>query len=241
MEIRDIQALVPDWEPPARPDGQPIEGRFARICKVDANVHSADLYRANTVAGGDRIWDYMPYGPFSSYTSYHRWLRDVAKTDDPYFYAITDLSSGHVCGIASFLNINPAMGSIELGHINLSLELQGKPAATEAFYLMIKWAFEAGYRRFEWKCNAANLKSRGAAERLGLSYEGVFRQHLVVKGRNRDTAWFAAIDSEWQSLKSAYEAWLSPSNFDTHGQQIESLRDITALVLTARDPINETR
>ncbi|MEO0693760.1 MAG: GNAT family protein, partial [Pseudomonadota bacterium] len=132
--------------------------------------------------------------------------------------------------------IAPEAGSIELGHINFSAELQRTVAATEAMTLMIRWAFEAGYRRFEWKCNALNLASRRAAERLGLSYEGVFRQAAVMKGRNRDTAWFAAIDNEWPALKAAYDAWLTPSNFDAQGQQIMSLSELTRDIRVSADP-----
>jgi len=135
------------------------------------------------------------------------------------------------------MRIKPGAGSIEVGHINLSQGLQKTRAATEAMYLLMAWAFEAGYRRYEWKCNAANLGSRRAAERLGFSYEGVFRQAGVVKGRNRDTAWFAAIDSEWPALKSAFETWLAPTNFDANGRQMQSLSDLTAPILVARDPV----
>jgi RimJ/RimL family protein N-acetyltransferase len=132
--------------------------------------------------------------------------------------------------------VNPQAGSIEVGHINYAPALQRTRAGTEAMYLMMRWAFEAGYRRYEWKCNALNLGSRRAAQRLGFSYEGVFRQAAVIKGRNRDTAWFAAIDSEWPALREAFEAWLSPSNFDADGQQKERLGDLTRLVRVASDP-----
>jgi RimJ/RimL family protein N-acetyltransferase len=134
------------------------------------------------------------------------------------------------------LRITPASGSIELGHIALSTELQRGRAATEAWFLMIDWAFGAGYRRFEWKCNAANLASRRAAQRLGLSFEGVFRQHMVVKGRNRDTAWFAAIDREWPGLSQAFQTWLAPENFDAVGKQHRALSTLTVPHLATRDP-----
>ena len=139
-------------------------------------------------------------------------------------------------GVASFLRISPGAGTIEVGHINMSPALQRTPAATEAMYLMMQWAFEAGYRRYEWKCNAANIPSRRAAQRLGMSYEGVFRQAAIVKGRNRDTAWFAAIDSEWPALKEAFKAWLDSSNFDVNGRQNERLSDLTRLVRPNSDP-----
>ena len=156
--------------------------------------------------------------------------------EDPPFFAIRRLDTGHCGGVASFLRIGPAAGSIEVGHICLSREVQKGPVATEAMFLMMKWAFEAGYRRYEWKCNALNLASRRAAQRLGFSFEGVFRQHMVVKGRNRDTAWFSVIDSEWPALSEAYRAWLAPSNFDGNGHQRERLSDLTRLVRAGDDP-----
>jgi RimJ/RimL family protein N-acetyltransferase len=163
-------------------------------------------------------------------------VRDHAGQPDPFFYAVRNAESGSWEGVASFLRVNPQAGSIEVGHINYAPALQRTRAGTEAMYLMMRWAFEAGYRRYEWKCNALNLGSRRAAQRLGFSYEGVFRQAAVIKGRNRDTAWFAAIDSEWPALREAFEAWLSPSNFDADGQQKERLGDLTRLVRVASDP-----
>jgi len=155
---------------------------------------------------------------------------------DPVFFAVRPYDTDRASGVMSYLRIAPEAGSIELGHINFSAELQRTVAATEAMTLMIRWAFEMGYRRFEWKCNALNLASRRAAERLGLSYEGVFRQAAVMKGRNRDTAWFAAIDSEWPALEAAYDAWLTPSNFDANGQQIMSLSELTRDIRVSADP-----
>jgi len=149
---------------------------------------------------------------------------------------LRDAASGQCGGIASFLRISPEAGSIEVGHICISPAMQRGAAMTEAMFLMMDWAFRAGYRRYEWKCNALNLASRRAAQRLGFSFEGVFRQHLVVKGRNRDTAWFSVIDSEWPALLEAYAAWLHPSNFDARGRQRERLSDLTRLVRTASDP-----
>lgn len=225
---------VPDWTPPPRPDRAALQGRFARLERLDADSHAADLHRANSA--DDAIWDYLPYGPFGSAAAYHRWARESQGQDDPFFYAIRDLETGHLGGVASFLRVTPAAGSIEVGHINLAPELQRSRAATEAMYLMMRWAFEAGYRRYEWKCDALNLASRRAAQRLGFSYEGVFRQATVYKGRNRDTAWFAVIDRDWPGLTTAYEAWLAPSNFDPSGRQIERLSDLTRLVRVADDP-----
>ena len=212
-----------------------MEGRYARLEPLDSDVHAADLHRAN--ATDDAIWDYMPYGPFHSAATYHKWVRSVTEgTGDPLFYALRDKASGRALGVLSFLRIDPGAGSIEVGHINFSPAVQGTRAATEAIYLLMSWVFETGYRRFEWKCDALNLPSRRAAQRFGFSYEGVFRQATVYKGRNRDTAWFAAIDTEWPALRSAYEAWLRPDNFDASGQQRERLSDMTRLVRVSQDP-----
>ena len=167
-------------------------------------------------------------------------LRDIAKEAvagrDPVFWAIREAGAAHPVGVASYLRITPEHGVIEVGHICLSPALQRSRAATEAMFLMMDWAFSHGYRRYEWKCNALNMASRGAAQRLGFSYEGIFRQATVVKGRNRDTAWFAVIDAEWPALREAYAAWLSPRNFDAAGRQKERLSDLTRLVRAADDP-----
>lgn len=229
-----VGAIVENWMPPVSPDWTELEGRYVRLERLSAEDHAALLFRS--FDAHDAVWDYMPYGPFSSASQYHRWVRDHAVLDDPRFYAIKNLQTGNWEGVASYLRIAPEAGSIEVGHINFSPALQRTVAATEAMYLMMSWAFDAGYRRYEWKCNALNLGSRRAAQRLGLSYEGVFRQAGVIKGRNRDTAWFAAIDAEWPALKEAYAAWLSPSNFDDAGQQRESLGDMTRLVRVTEDP-----
>ena len=225
---------VRGFRPPPVPEGAELSGRYARLLRLRADAHAANLHRANSVS--DAIWDYLPYGPFSSAAAYHRWVREVEAGPDPLFYAIENRETGQLGGVASYLRITPEMGTIEVGHINFSPALQRTRAATEAMYLMMKWAFEAGYRRYEWKCNALNLGSRRAAERLGFSFEGVFRQAAVIKGYNRDTAWFAAIDAEWPALKEAFNAWLAPSNFDAEGQQRERLADLTRLVRVSSDP-----
>lgn len=229
-----LGAPVENWRPPSAPDGAVLEGRYVRLEPLSADEHAAGLFAA--YQGHDAVWDYLPYGPFSSAALYHRWMRGLAGRDDPFFYAIQALDKPQPEGVASFLRINPQAGSIELGHINLAPGLQRSRAATEAMKLMMEWAFEAGYRRFEWKCDALNRPSRNAAQRLGLSFEGVFRQAVIVKGRNRDTAWFAAIDSEWPALREAFDVWLSPSNFDSDGCQIERLGDLTRLIRVASDP-----
>ncbi len=234
INARALGASLPDWTAPAKPDGSALRGRYAELAPLSAEAHAALLFRA--FAGHDEDWDYMPNGPFSSASQYHRWVRDHESSTDPLFYAIRNRETEHWEGVASYLRITPDAGSIEVGFISYSPALQRTRAATETMYLMMKWAFEAGYRRYEWKCNALNAASRRAAQRLGFSFEGVFRQAAVVKGRNRDTAWFAIIDSEWPALKEAFEAWLAPTNFDSEGQQIERLGDLTRLVRVASDP-----
>lgn len=225
---------VPGWTAPNPPDAAVMEGSFVRLERMDPDTHAADLHRAYT--GHDALWDYMPYGPFSSAASYHRWAKETATGSDPVFYVLRDKATGHCGGVASYLRITPAAGTIEAGHICLSPEIARGRVWTEAMYLMMDWAFSAGYRRYEWKCNALNMASRRAAQRLGFSYEGIFRQAAVVKGRNRDTAWFAIIDAEWPALREAYAAWLSPRNFDAAGRQKERLSDLTRLVRAAEDP-----
>lgn len=225
---------VPDWSAPAMPVGDAMTGRYARLERLDANRHADGLFRA--FLGHDDLWDYLPYGPFASSSAYHRWIRQQGEAQDPLFMAIFDRNRSEALGLASYLRITPKAGTIELGHIAMSPGLQKTRVATEAIYLMMEWAFDAGYRRFEWKCNALNLASRRAAERFGLSYEGVFRQAAVIKGRNRDTAWYAAVDGEWPALREAFETWLRPENFDASGRQIERLSDLTRLVRQCDDP-----
>jgi RimJ/RimL family protein N-acetyltransferase len=225
---------VPNWTPPPRPGPEVMEGQWVRLERLDPPRHGPEIHEANRAS--DAIWDYMPQGPFATEAEWMTWAEGVAGKDDPCFYAIRDLDSGRAAGVASYLRIAPEAGSIEVGWITLAPVLQRTPAATEAMVLMMRWALEAGYRRYEWKCNALNLPSRRAAQRLGLSYEGVFRQATVVKGRNRDTAWFAAIDKEWPALKSAFGTWLARANFDGEGRQRVSLSSLTAPILVARDP-----
>lgn len=234
MATRDPNEKLEGWTPPPSPDWTEMAGRYVRLERMDPERHSADLFAANRA--DDAIWDYLPYGPFAEETAYRLWAAEMAAKGDPRFYALVDLETGRTGGVASYLRIDPKAGSIEVGHINFAPVLQRSRAATEAMFLMMAWAFRAGYRRYEWKCNALNRGSRRAAERLGLSYEGIFRQATVVKGRNRDTAWFAAIDKEWPQLEAAFEQWLDPTNFDAAGRQKVSLSDLTRHVLVAADP-----
>lgn len=225
--------LVEDWQPPLVPCGARLTGRFATLEQLDAERHSLDLY--NAYLGHDQVWDYLPYGPFDTLEAYRDWVTATVRDPSTCFYAIIDNTKNHAVGVGSYLRIDPASGSIEVGHLNFSPNLQKTKAATEAMFLMMQWAFEAGYRRYEWKCDAANLPSRRAAQRLGFSYEGVFRQATIVKARNRDTAWFACIDREWPKLRVAFEAWLADENFKDD-QQKTSLAALTAKVRVAYDP-----
>ncbi|WP_323037816.1 GNAT family protein [Pararhodobacter sp.] len=177
----------------------------------------------------------MPTGPFADAASYGVWLDAARLVFDPLHFAVR-MADGQLGGTLSLMRIDPRAGSIETGWLTFAPRLQRTREATEAVYRMMEWAFEAGYRRFEWKCDAANLPSRRAAQRFGFSFEGVFRQAGIVKGRNRDTAWFAAIDREWPALKSAYEIWLDPANFDAAGRQRQSLGALTSAIRVAADP-----
>ncbi|GAA6199408.1 GNAT family protein [Aquicoccus sp. SU-CL01552] len=231
---RPLGPPVAGWTPPPMPSGVVLEGRYARLEPLSAEAHAALLFRA--YAGHEALWDYMAFGPFRAAAQYHRWVRDTVEDPDTLFYAIRDLASDTCGGVASFLRIKPQMGVIEVGNIALAPALQRTRAATEAMVLMMGWAFDAGYRRYEWKCDALNRPSRAAAQRLGFSYEGVFRQHMVIKGRNRDTAWFAVTDRDWPALREAFSAWLDPANFDADGRQRERLGDLTRLVRVSSDP-----
>ena len=213
--------LVPDWTPPPRPEGLQLAGRYAALAPLSADDHAADLFEL--FAGADAVWDYMPVGPFSSAATFHRWMKEAVEGSDPCFFAIRNLDTGRWEGFCSLLRIAPEAGSIEVGYIAYSPALQRTRAATEAQFLLMQWAFEAGYRRYEWKCNNLNTGSKQAAVRLGFSLEGVFRQAAVVKGRNRDTAWFSVLDSEWPARRDAFERWLDPANFDSAGRQRASL------------------
>jgi RimJ/RimL family protein N-acetyltransferase len=222
------------WTPPNMPPRAPMPGRFCRVEPLDVVRHAADLYQANAADTEQRMWTYLAYGPFDSQDSYVKWMGQVCGGDDPLFHAVIDSATHKAVGVASYLRIDPANGSIEVGHIAYAPCLQRTPAATEAMVLMMQRAFELGYRRYEWKCDALNAPSRAAAQRLGLSFEGVFRQASVYKGRNRDTAWYAAIDQDWPALQTAFLRWLDPTNFDASGRQRTRLSNLTAPMVRAR-------
>lgn len=226
-----IGNAVAGWMQPPVPAREAMEGRYCRLEPLDVASHAKSLFAANQLDEQGLNWTYLPYGPFESFDDYRQWMENTCLGDDPLFIAIRDLRTDKVVGVASYLRITPASGSIEVGHLNYSPRLQKTPAGTEAMFLMMQRAFELGYRRYEWKCHALNAPSRAAANRLGLSFEGVFRQHTVVKGRNRDSAWYAAIDAEWPALRLAFATWLSPDNFDESGQQRVRLSNLTARIL----------
>ncbi len=223
-----LDQLLPDWRVPAMPQRETMQGRWCRLEPLQVERHARQLYEANALDAEGRNWTYLPYGPYDSYDSYRAWVESVNHGADPVFFAIVDLDSAQAVGVASFMRIDPRSGSIEVGGLNFSPLLQRRPAATEAMFLMMQRAFDLGYRRYEWKCNALNTPSRAAALRLGFSFEGVFRQATVVKGRNRDTAWYSVIDGEWPALRQAYGRWLAAENFDAQGKQKLRLADLTA-------------
>ena len=233
-----IGAALPDWQPVAPPPRSPMEGRFCRVEPIDIDRHAADLFEAFRADKEGRIWTYMPYGPLASERAVRDWMAKVCLGDDPLFHAIVERESGKAVGVASYLRIVPAVGVIEVGHINYSPLLQRRPAATEAMYLMMRRVFaELGYRRYEWKCDALNARSCRAAERLGFGYDGLFRQATIYKGRNRDTAWYSVLDGDWPALRRAYEAWLAAENFDAAGAQKASLG---SLIAEQRDKTSES-
>ncbi len=213
------------WAPVAPPGRDAIVGARARLEPLDPDRHAVALFAAAQGPDADpRLWDFLPYGPFPDRGAFAAWLGGCAASDDPLFFAVVDAASGRPSGMASFLRITPDHGVIEIGHIWFGATLQRTPAATDAIYLLARRAFDLGYRRLEWKCDARNDRSRRAAERFGFTYEGTFRQHLVVKGRNRDTAWYAMLDGEWPAARAAFERWLAPENFDPAGRQLASLQ-----------------
>lgn len=207
------------------PQRVPLEGVAVVLEPVEPERHAAALFSSSEQAPD--LWTHLAYGPFANQAVFASWLEDRAATQDPLFYAIVDRAAGSARGMASFLRMEPSHGVIEIGHIWFAPALQRTRQATEAIYLLARYAFDdLGYRRLEWKCDSLNQPSRSAAERFGFVFEGVFRQHMVVKGRNRDTAWFSILDGEWPHVRAAFEEWLSNENFDAQGLQRRSLAEI---------------
>jgi RimJ/RimL family protein N-acetyltransferase len=218
---------LPGWSPRAVPSRTPMQGRFCTLEPLQGR-HAPALFEAHALDRENRNWTYLPYGPFASAEEYRAWVEKSAALTDPLFFAVLD-RDGRPVGVASFLRIDPANGVIEIGHLGFSPLMQRTPIATEAIFLLLRRIFdELGYRRCEWKCDSLNAPSRAAALRFGFTYEGLFRQAVVVKGRSRDTAWYSIIDPEWPALRRGYEAWLAPANFDADGQQKEPLHKLIA-------------
>ena len=217
------------WTARQKPSAPVIEGRYVRLERLDAVRHSDELFEASDTAEADQKFRWLPEAPPADRDGFRAWVAKVAASEDPLFYAVIDKASGKVAGRQTLMRIDAANGVIEIGNIYWGPLMSQKPAATEALYLFAKHVFDdLGYRRFEWKCNDDNLPSKRAAARFGFHAEGVFRQHLVVKGLNRDTAWFSIIDKDWVALRPAYEAWLSPANFDAGGKQKRRLEEVRA-------------
>ena len=216
--------MEPTLNPARRPDKVTLHGRYATIVPI-APEHADAIYTATAESAYDHLWDYMGEGPFFDRDGFDAaWQRKIASAD-AVFYSVLDANSQAPVGYASLMRIDPANACIEVGNIMYSPALQRTPAATEAQYLLARYVFEdLGNRRYEWKCNALNAPSRRAAHRYGFQFEGIFRQHMIIKGRNRDTAWFSMLDSEWDVRKAAFEAWLDPANFDDKGCQKRPLQ-----------------
>lgn len=202
-----------------------MQGFHCRLEPLVAERHGGALW--NAFAGSERDWTYLPYGPFETAEAFYEWLRSCERERDPLFFAITDAAGERASGLASYLRITPSSGVLEIGHLHFGVGLRRSAAATEALFLMMNQAFEWGYRRCEWKCDALNEPSRVSAHRLGFRFEGIFRQATIYKGRNRDTAWYAIVDADWPALQSAFRSWLAPGNFDDKGSQKTRLSEWT--------------
>ena len=226
-----IGPKLSEWKEPPGPSRDTKFGRYCRLEALEPERHASSLFAANRLDTRGVNWTYLPYGPFEDIAAYREWMNQKCSIFDPLFFAVIDPTSNDAVGVASYMDIQPSSGSIEVGHINFSPRLQRSRAGTEAMILMMAKAFEMGYRRYQWRCNALNAPSRAAAQRLGLSFEGIFRQATVVKGRSRDTAWYAAIDSEWPAISDAFEQWLDPSNFDENQIQRIRLSTLTRSIL----------
>jgi RimJ/RimL family protein N-acetyltransferase len=223
------------WSARPLPPRTVAEGRYCRLEPIDPAKHAQGLFEAISDDSEGRSWTYMAYGPFPTFAEYEEWMKATCLGGDPLFHVLVDKATERPVGVAGLLRIDPKNGVIEVGHIHYSPRLKRTRVATEGMFLLMKRVFdELGYRRYEWKCDALNEPSRRAAERLGFTFEGIFRQAIVYKGRNRDTAWFSIVDREWPALRAAYEAWLDPANFDDSGRQRRALATLTAEALSPR-------
>ena len=226
-----IGYLVNDWQECAFPPRSTMTGKWCRVERLVPEKHAEELFAAYVKQRNDQDWTYLQYGPFDRFDDYQSWLKKTETGDDPLFHTIIESKTNKAVGVASFLRIQPGIGVIEVGHIHFSPLMQKTSVATEAMFLMMRRVFdELGYRRYEWKCDALNARSRKAAERFGFSFEGLFRQATLYKNRNRDTAWFGMTDREWPMIKKTFEIWLSPDNFDTQGRQKKNLKQIRKIL-----------
>ena len=219
---------IVDSHPARRPERVTLKGRFVTLAPLDADAHAEALYQgSNGDEARDRVWTYLPDGPYRSLDEFRANIENKARSADPLFFAVIDNASGRAVGYQTLMRIDAPNRVIEVGNVMYTPAMQRTAGATEAQYLFGRYVFdEIGYRRYEWKCDALNAPSRRAAQRFGFAFEGIFRQHRIVKGRNRDTAWFAMLDSEWPARKSAYERWLEPDNFDSQGRQKRKLSEL---------------
>lgn len=223
-----------DSAPARTPQLTSLTGRFVTLVPLDPEAHASSLYDKSHGEDRESLWRYLFDGPYPNRAGFDARLRQMAASKDPLFFSILDQASRVAVGFASYLRIEPAHRCIEVGSILFTPALQRTPGATEAMYLMARHVFEdLGYRRYEWKCNSLNEPSGRAALRLGFTFEGIFRQHMIIKGRNRDTAWYAMLDSEWPTRKANFEQWLSPANFDGEGRQRQSLAQLNGLLAPA--------
>jgi RimJ/RimL family protein N-acetyltransferase len=212
-----------DWKGVSRPERAPLEGRYVRLEPLDLERHAVQLFESAKAGGAEDRFRYLFEDVPDSQAQMNVWLEKVAASADPLFFAVIDKRTGRAEGRQALMRIDTVHGVIEIGNILWGPAIARSRISTEALYLFASLAFDMGYRRFEWKCNNENAPSRRAAARFGFTFEGVFRQHMVAKGRNRDTAWFSITDAEWPRLKAGYEAWLKPENFDADGRQLNKL------------------
>ncbi|WP_241623212.1 GNAT family N-acetyltransferase [Rosenbergiella australiborealis] len=220
---------IENWQGAQRPAKKPLSGRYCRLEPINATKHGEDLYRAFAEAEDTRDWTYLLSGPFDQQGDYLTYLTHLETLNDPLHYAIIDLTTQRAIGSIALMRIDALQGVIEIGSVTYSSKLKRTRLATEAIILLLRYTLEdLGYRRVEWKCNALNQPSRAAALRLGFTYEGLFRQAMVVRGHNRDTTWFSIIDHDYPTLQAAYQQWLAPDNFDMQGQQRHKLSVLIA-------------
>ena len=212
-----------NWVGPARPERKVFDGSYCRLEPLDAGRHAASLYEAAAAPGAEERFRYLGELPPQDFNNFKTWVEGASNSADPLFFAVIDRKTGRAEGRQALMRIDAANGVIEIGSIMWGPAIARTQVATEALFLLADYVFAAGYRRFEWKCNDLNLPSKRAAERFGFQFEGIFRQHMVVKGENRDTAWFAMIDGDWPRLKRGYQAWLRAENFDSDGRQNNKL------------------